>query len=356
MSEEDSSQKTEEPTQKRLTEAHKKGQTFLSREVMSWLVLFLGALIVVELSPTLLKRMVIPLRHLIESAVFITTESAEFVSLGDNLFMLFATSIILPLCGLVVCILLAGFIQTKGVFSVQALAPDLSRLSPLKGLKRLFSKKSFIEFLKSLFKVIFLGTVVYFLLKPAFQDALALFFSNPYSTIFSIRDLASRLLVGFLSVLAGFALLDFAYQRYVHMQEMRMSKQEIKDEYKDTEGDPIIKARLKKLRQDRARKRMMAAVPQATVILTNPTHYSIALKYDMESMDAPLVVAKGVDFLALRIREVAQEHEIPIVENPPLARGLYESVEVDESIPPKFYEAVAEVIRYVLMSSGKKFS
>jgi flagellar biosynthetic protein FlhB len=168
-----------------------------------------------------------------------------------------------------------------------------------------------------------------------------------------IGDMTSRLLIGILVVLFVIAVIDLVYQRMEHYKKMRMTKQELKDEYKQSEGDPHVKAKLRQLRQEKARARMMQAVPTADVVITNPTHFSIALKYNPDEMDAPVLVAKGVDELAFRIREVAKEHKVAIVENPPLARVLFDKVDVDQAIPPEHYKAVAEVISYVFRLKGK---
>ena len=168
-----------------------------------------------------------------------------------------------------------------------------------------------------------------------------------------LHGLIGRLLIGVLAIITVIAALDFLYQKFEHLKQMRMSRQEIKDELKQTEGDPIIKQRLRQIRHDRARKRMMAAVPEASVVITNPTHFAVALKYEMDEMSAPVLIAKGVDHLAYRIREIAREAGIPIVENPPLAQALHAGVEVDDVIPPEHYKAVAEIIGYVFRLKGK---
>ena len=174
--------------------------------------------------------------------------------------------------------------------------------------------------------------------------------------LYELHSLIARLLVGVISVLTVIAIMDYIYQRMEHQKKLRMSKQEIKDEFKQTEGDPMVKAKLAELRQIRARTRMMAAVPEADVVITNPTHYAIALKYDPAQMDAPVLVAKGVDDVALRIKDLAKEHNVTIVENPPLARGLFDAMEIDDMIPGEFFKAVAEVISYVFRLKGKKMN
>jgi len=168
-----------------------------------------------------------------------------------------------------------------------------------------------------------------------------------------IHEIALVIAAATVMVMTVIAALDFMYQRYNQYKNLRMTKQEVKDEHKQSEGDPHVKARIRRLRQERAQQRMMAAVPEADVVITNPTHYAVALEYKMETMPAPRLVAKGVDSLAQRIRETAEEHEVPLVENPPLARALYAAIELDEEIPAEYYQAVAEVIGYVMRLKGR---
>jgi flagellar biosynthetic protein FlhB len=223
----------------------------------------------------------------------------------------------------------------------------------MKGVQRLFSMKSIMEFVKGILKLAIITTVGIIILSPFFGTIDHLVGLPIGAAIDEMKILVTRLLVGILVVLFVIAGIDLMYQRYEHNKKMRMTKQELKDEYRQSEGDPHVKAKLRQLRQERARTRMMQAVPGADVVITNPTHYSIALKYDPEQNDAPIVVAKGVDDLALRIREVAKENDIMIMPNPPLARVLYDTVEVDEMVPPDHYKAVAEIISYVFKLKGK---
>ena len=177
---------------------------------------------------------------------------------------------------------------------------------------------------------------------------------SPAALVGDMTHLLMRVLIAVLSVLALVAVLDYLLQRYRFIQRNRMTKQEVKEEFRQNEGDPLVKARIRRIRTEKARKRMMAAVPRATVVITNPTHYAVALQYEQGKTEAPLCVAKGIDALALRIRAVAEEHKVPVVENPPLARALYATVEIDETIPPEHYKAVAQVIGYVLKLTGKR--
>jgi flagellar biosynthetic protein FlhB len=248
---------------------------------------------------------------------------------------------------LVVLAALGVLMQIGWLMSPESIQPKLEKISPISGAKRLFSLKSVVELLKGIVKMILVGFVAYLIVKPEFSRIDLMVQMDLKELLDETHFVAIEIFIGVLAVAAVIAVVDYLYQRYEFMNQMKMSKQEVRDEHKQTEGDPHVKARLRQLRMERARTRMMAEVPKATVVITNPTHYAIALKYDMEQMAAPRVVAKGVDAVALRIREIANENEVPMVENRPLARALYDNAELDEEIPEDYYKAVAEVISYV---------
>jgi flagellar biosynthetic protein FlhB len=212
----------------------------------------------------------------------------------------------------------------------------------------MFGMKSIVEFGKGLLKLAIVGAIALMVVWPEFSGLEQLPSYSMPDLLHFTGHVAGKLMIATLSIVTLIAAADLFYQRFSHMKSMRMSKQEVRDEHKQSDGDPMIKGRLRQLRMERSRKRMMAAVPKATVIVTNPTHYSIALKYEHGSMEAPILVAKGVDEVAFRIRELAKKHDIPIVENPPLARALFASVEIDRPIPAEHYKAVAEIIGYVM--------
>jgi flagellar biosynthetic protein FlhB len=248
---------------------------------------------------------------------------------------------------------LAGHVlQTGFAFSAERLKPDLSKLSPLSGLKRIFGLEGLSNLVKGFLKIAIVGTAVWTTLWPMRGQLTLLLDESTADMAGDMVHLIIRILIAALAVLAVIAVLDYSLQRYRFLQRNRMSKQEVKDEMKQTDGDPAVKARIRKVRIERSRRRMMAQVPEATVVITNPTHYAVALKYESGKMAAPVCVAKGMDALALRIRAVAEEADVPIVENPPLARALYASVELDEAVPPEQYKAVAQVIGYVMRLTG----
>jgi len=352
--EQDDSQKTEEPTQKRLDDAREKGQVASSREINHWFMILGGTLLVAVFAPQMMRDLARLMLPFIEQPHAIPTDLDHlrrvFLSTTGGLVL----ALLLPVAVLVVMALLGSFVQHGFTFSVEQITPKLSKISPLAGAKRLFSLRSITEFVKGLIKLAIVGTVGTMLLWPV-GDQLASFTSLEMGQLLALlKSLATRLMIGVLSVMTLIAALDFLYQRFEHLKKLRMSRQELKEEFKQSEGDPIVKSRLRQIRMERARRRMMAAVPTSDVVITNPTHYAVALKYEFGSVGAPRVVAKGADQVALRIREVAKENDVPVVENPPLARGLYAAVDLDEEIPPEHYKAVAEIIGYVMRLKGKR--
>ena len=259
----------------------------------------------------------------------------------------------IPFGMFVVIALAATIMQTGFVFTTEKLGFDFERINPLAGAKRMFSQQALVELVKNLVKLTVVGAIGMFVVYPQFKLIAHLPALDTPAVLEFLHSVVSRLLLAIALIVVIIAGADWFYQRFAYIRRMRMTKQEVKDEQKQTEGDPMVKARLRALRMQRARQRMMAAVPKADVVITNPTHYACALKYDMESMGAPVLVAKGQELVALRIRQIAQEHDVPIVENPPLARALYATVDLDKEIPPQHYKAVAEVISYVFRLKGK---
>jgi flagellar biosynthetic protein FlhB len=233
------------------------------------------------------------------------------------------------------------------VWSAQPLKPQFSKISPAAGIKRLFSSQALVNFAKGLVKLIVVGAVMTALLWPQRERLEGLVQTDLLGTLALTRSYALEMLGVVVAILFFVAAADYLFQYRQWYERQKMSVREMKEEFKQTEGDPLVKGKIRQLRVSRMRKRMMAAVPKASVVITNPTHYAVALQYE-RGMDAPVCLAKGIDALALRIREVAGEHSIPVVENPPLARALHATVEVDEEIPPEHYKAVAEVIGYVM--------
>lgn len=350
----DNSQKTEEPTQRRLEEARRKGQVPMSREVNHWFMILAATLITVSLAPAALGGMMRAMRTFIEQPHAIPTDLANLTEILQGTAGAVALVVALPLAVLLAAAAAPGLIQAGPMFSPERIQPKLEKISLAKGLKRLFSLKSIAEFVKGVAKLAIVGAVAAALFWPVFGEAELYISLDAVALMDLLRDLSGRMLVGVLAVVSVIAALDYLYQRFEFTKSMRMSRQELKDELKQTEGDPHVKARLRQIRMERARRRMMAAVPDADVVITNPTHFAVALVYDMETMAAPRLVAKGTDRIALRIREVAEEHDVPVVENPPLARALHAGVELDAEVSPEHYKAVAEVIGYVMRLRGER--
>lgn len=353
--EKDKSQQTEEPTEKRKQDAREDGQLPVSKELSSWCMLAVGTIILFGMGPGIGEKLKVMMLPFFEGGETIPFDHHTTSLLFNNILGNLLKTLGLPALFFVATALLIGFLQTKFNFSSKSLAPKGERISLLSGIQRLISAKSLIEFLKSVLKMAIIGSVGIYVFWPLFNH-LESFQDIGLSQILpNLYKLSLKTFIAVLCVTLILAILDVVYQRFSHLQSLRMSKQEVKEEHKESEGDPHVKQRQRQIRMDKARKRMMAAVPTASVVVTNPQHYAVALKYEEDTMDAPVVVAKGMDFLALKIREIAKENDISIVENPPLARALYSTVEIDEEIPFEHYQAVAEVIRYVMQTKRKRF-
>jgi flagellar biosynthetic protein FlhB len=339
--------KTEDPTQKRLDDALKRGDVVKSQEVNTWFVIAGATLMLMAFSGGMSRDLTTTMRGLIASAHDISVDGPAlprlFQKIGGEMIAVMAV----PFLVLILAAIGGNVIQHRLVWSVQVLAPRLSKISPAAGLKRLFSKQALANFAKGLIKLVVVGSVLTALMWPERGRLEALTHSDATAIVPFSLSLALKLLGSVVAMLAVVAAADYLFQYRQWYDRQKMSLRELKEEFKQTEGDPAIKGKMKQVRQVRMRRRMIAAVPKATVVITNPTHYAIALEYE-RGMDAPVCVAKGVDALALKIREVASKHSVPIVENPPLARALHATVEIDQQIPPEHYKAVAEVIGYVM--------
>lgn len=350
----DDSQKTEDPTQKRLDDAVKKGSVPFSREVTSFLMLLVFAFIIISLSPVMMEKTKHNLIRFIEKSHSIRIDSNSIIDLTKDVISNMLVVMAVPSLIIIVVIVLSAILQHGFIVSSESLMPKLERISPISGMKRIFSMRSVVEFIKGLIKICVVGIISFMVVYPEISKLNQLTSGGIMAMLMLLISLAKRMLIGICSAMFLMAALDFLYQKFEYIKSMRMSKHDIKEEFKQTEGSPEIKAKLRELRARRAGKRMMNDVPEADVVITNPTHYAVALKYDSDKAEAPLLVAKGKDLIALKIRELAKEHNVPIVENPPLARALFNSVEIGNEIPLEHYNAVAEVIRYVYKLKGKK--
>ncbi|MBI4715206.1 MAG: flagellar biosynthesis protein FlhB [Nitrospirae bacterium] len=340
-------EKTEQATPRRRQEAREKGQVARSREIPSVAVLAAGTGALYVLLPSLAGGISDLTRE-----VFLAGETLRLDA--DTLYpfllqIVTRTAVmILPLMGIVAAAGAAANVFQFGIlFSGQALKPQASRISPIKGFKRIFSLHSLVELVKSLLKIAVVGGVAYFLIRGEIGLLPSLVDMGVFQIVEYLTHLIFKLLLWTIVVLLFLAGLDFAFQKWEHERSLRMSKEEIREEHKRTEGDPMIKARIRALQREMARKRMMAAVPKADVVVTNPTHLAVALAYVHGKMRAPKVVAKGAGVLAAKIKAVAREHGVAVVEDKPLARILYKTVEIGQEIPAQLYKAVAEVLAYV---------
>jgi flagellar biosynthesis protein FlhB len=348
MAEADKDQKTEQPTAKRLSDAAKKGQVAVAAEVKHATMFVVMMILTGGMGAWTLARMSAMLVRLWGSAddYVLTPDGTQ--NLVTGIAREFALALA-PLAALLVGGALATiFLQGKLTFSLSRLAPRWSTVSPVAGFSRLFGKAAMVEFVKTLIKCTVVIGIATSILWPKAVGLEQLIGAAPDVMAGMVAGLAYQLIKTIGILVIALAVADLVYQRHAFIQKMKMTKQEVKDEHKDSDGDPKIKARIRGIAMRRARQRMMAAVPTASVIITNPTHYAVALKYEHGQMAAPVVVAKGVDLVALKIREIATAAGVPIVESPPLARALFASAEIERPIPIEHYAAVAEIISYVL--------
>ena len=345
--ENDSSDKTEDPTQKRLDDAHEKGDVAKSQEVNTWFVLAGATLVLSSFHGSIGGGILMPLRNLVANSWMIRTDGAGLMALTQSLGYSMMAALGVPFLMFALAAIAGNMIQHRLVWSAESLKPKFNKVSPGAGFKRIFGKQGLANFVKGLFKVIALGAVMTAVLWPERYRLEAMVRFDVSSIMVVTTSLTLQLMGAVVAMLAVVAIGDFFFQYRTWFERQKMSLQDMKMEYKQSEGDPHIKGKLRQLRQQRMKKRMMAAVPQASVIITNPTHYAVALRYE-RGMAAPICVAKGIDTLALKIREIAGKHDIPIVENVPLARALHATVEVDDEIPVEHYHAVAEIIGYVM--------
>jgi flagellar biosynthetic protein FlhB len=345
--ESDSSDKTEDPTQKRLDDAHERGDVAKSQEVNTWFVIAGATLVLSTFSSSVGGGILMPMRSLIANSWMIHTDGPGLLALAQSIEYALVAALGVPLLMLMLAAIAGNMIQHRLVWSADSLKPKFSKVSPGAGAKRIFGKQAAANFAKGLFKLIALGAVMMAVLWPERLRLESFLRFDPDAILGVTTSLTLKLMGAVVAMLAAVAIADFFFQYRQWFERQKMSLQEIKQEFKQSEGDPHIKGKIRQLRQQRMKKRMMAAVPKASVIITNPTHYAVALSYE-RGMPAPVCVAKGVDAIALKIREVAGKHDIPIVENVPLARSLYATVEIDEEIPVEHYHAVAEIIGYVM--------
>lgn len=352
MAEQNDAEKTEEPTSKKLDDAQMRGDVAKSQEVNAWFVMLGGAMAVGLMGTSSAGTIMRSLTAFLAQPQAMPMDPDHLRAIVLHIGAVAFGAMAMPLGVLVLSAVVGNIVQHAPIFSAENMKPSLSKISPVEGLKRLFGPKSLVNFVKSLIKFFVVGAVVFLLIWPE-RDRLALMMMWDVALLLPlVKALSLKMFGGVIAVMTIVAALDYLFERLQWMKKQRMSIQEIKDEHKQMEGDPTVKAKLRQIRVERGRKRMMANVSKATVVIMNPTHYAVALKYE-KGMGAPVCVAKGLDAIALKIREIAEANGVPVIENPPLARALHASVELDREIRPEHYKAVAEVIGYVMRLKAK---
>ena len=348
MAEQEGQEKTEVPTEKKRRESREEGQVAFSKELSSAALLAGIVLTLVATSPIILDAM----RQLM-SQIFRDLAQSEELSI-DSIFTLSEEilSIILPAFAPFVAVIIfvgifSSVLQVGVLITFKAIAPKFNKISPLTGLKRLFSSQSLADFLKSMAKLIIVGFVGYLTYIDKITELNGLSVSTPESILIYNFTVVAEVAGKIVLALVAIAIFDYFYQRWHHEQQLMMTKQEVKDETKQTEGDPHLKVRIRQIQREMSNARMMQEVPKADAVIVNPTHFSVAILYDRDVMTAPEVIAKGADHLALRMRTVARENNVPILERPELARELYANVEIGDDIPERFYKAIAEILAFV---------
>jgi flagellar biosynthetic protein FlhB len=345
--ERDDTERTQDPTPKRLEEAIKRGDVVKSPEVSTWFMIAAGTLTLMVSAKPMAASLEMTLGGVLANSYQIPADGAGIANLVKTLAVDILAALGIPLLLLMLAAFAGTAIQHRIVFSFEPIRPALSKISPTAGLQRLFSKQALANFAKGLAKLTIIGTVIASLLWPQRHRIGGLIAADPAMILPFTQSLAMQMLGTVVAILAVVAAADYLFQYRQWYERQKMSIREMKEEFRQTEGDPAVKGKIRQLRHSRARKRMMAAVPKASVVITNPTHFAIALRYE-RGMNAPICVAKGVDLIARKIREVAEAHGIPIIENPPLARALHGTVEIDQEIPTEHYRAVAEIIGYLM--------
>ncbi len=350
----DQEDKTEEPTDRRIEQSIERGEVPKSMEAATFLVLAAGTLALMITGMMGLSGFVAGMRGYLENAHQVSMNQSGLLGVFAHTSRTMVGVLALPFIFAVIAGIASGLIMHKPLWTTEPMMPKFNRISPMAGFKRVFGKEALIQFVKSLLKFLIVGAVLFYVLWPERERLGTLVQLEPARMLDMTWSLSLKLLGGVLAVYAFVAAADILYQRFTWRQRLKMTREELKQEFKETEGSPEIKAKLRKIRAERLRQRMMAAVPKSSVVITNPTHFAVALRYEA-GMNAPVLVAKGLDLVALKIREIATANEIAIVENPPLARALHAQVEIDEEIPEEHYKAVAEVIGYVMRLRRNRF-
>jgi len=348
----DDQEKTEEPTPKKIQDAREEGNVPKSQDVSSFVTLVVAIATFFALLPFMKERIIYLYKYIqLQIGVELDINTVQIITITiarEFIFIVMPLAITIAISGVLASVLQFGFL-----FSTKAIMPKFSKLNPIKGFANLVSFKKLIETIKTIIKVSLVMSVAYFYLIDFTKELPTVIYLSIFQQMSWFKYKAMILIAVMLLLFLILALFDLFFVRYNYFKDLKMSKQEIKDEYKSMEGDPQVKGRIKRVQMEMSKKRMMQDIPSADVVITNPTHYAVGIRYDTDKEDAPIIVAKGIDHLALKIKEIAREHEVQIIENPPLARELYKKCEINDIIPETLYKAVAEVLAFVYQSSKK---
>ncbi|MFC0188880.1 flagellar biosynthesis protein FlhB [Fictibacillus aquaticus] len=342
-----SQEKTEKATPKKREDTRKKGQTAKSADVNAAVILFVSVLVLSFAGSWMGVKMLHVMKDRFSKGLLFDLSANAVQKLFTELLYEAAVIAAPMLAAAFIAALFSNYVQVGFLFSTEAIQMKLERLDPIQGFKRIYSVRAIVELAKSMLKIALVGAVTFYFLYDAREELGRLALVDLGEALSAIGGLVLKMMFAASIVLLFLSLLDYMYQKFDFEKNIRMSKQDIKDEYKKSEGDPKIKSKIKEKQRQMAMRRMMQEVPKADVIITNPTHYAIALQYDGSKMEAPVIVAKGVDLVAQRIKEIAKEHKITTVENKPLARTLYSRTEIGDRIPEDLFKAVAEILAYV---------
>lgn len=350
----DDDDKTEEPTPRKLEQAREKGDIVYSAEVGAALSLIAATGVVAFMSGPIVSDMARSFIGFIAMPDQYSAEPGSLIAIGAQVGLKLAGIFAMAAIAFGVAGLAARYVQDQPTFTGERLSPKLDKLNPVEGFKRVFGKQAAASFLKSLAKLFVVGAALVYVLWPRNGELETMSLLDVRALLPFIKERVVSMLIALASAAAAIAVVDYVFTRQSYMQRMRMSRREIKDELRQSDGDPMVKAKLRQIRTERSRRRMLQNVPNASVVIANPTHYAVALRYEQGKTPAPICLAKGVDAVAQRIRAAAQEHNVPIVEDPPLARALFAAADVDEAIPREHYEAVAKVIGFVMRLARRR--
>lgn len=345
-------EKTEKPTAKKLAKSREKGQVPKSPEISSAFIILCAATVLLAAGPWMLRSLMELMRGVFQNLGTLNMQGASVRTFLGEIFIRFLIIMAPIMLTVTVVGIAANLIQVGFLFTLEPLSPKLSKFNPITGMKKFVSLRSLMELIKSFLKILYIGTIAWLVLRGELDNLPSLIHMS-VGEIIEFIGVASLKVMFYVSLaMMVLAVIDFTYQRWQHNKDLMMTKQEVKDEHKQNEGDPKVKSRIRQVQREMASRRMMAAIPDADVVITNPTHLAIAIKYDSKEMFSPQIVAKGAGLIAERIRALAGENDIPVVENKPLAQALFKSTEVDDFVPAELFRAVAEVLAYVYRLKG----